>query len=1075
MFLSGRTRFRSLPGALGLLLAIATGSSPTGSGEGPPFENYRFERISLQEGLSQCSAFCVFQDRQGFLWAGGEYGLNRYDGYGFKLFSHDADDPESLSSNEVRALCEDPAGYLWVGTDDGGLNRFDPSTGKFFRFRHDPRDPASLSGDQVTALAGDPQGSVWVATTGGLDRFPPGAKSFVRYRNGSERADAQDRNRVRALLLDRGGRPWVGTDSGLFRLDPRSGDFTPIAGGKGHPLALPDPRIRCLLEDSDGGIWVGTFGGGLFRFDPGTGTLRPFPLDYRAAAGGDAISSLWQDHRGFLWVGTDGRGLYRLAPGSATFHHIPIDRENPSALSAAGVHALWEDRSQVLWVGTDFGGLNKVDLKERPFRTLRVLPGKDVRSNLVFALMVDPGGDLWMGSHGGLFRFDRRTGRSTRVASDPSDPSSTGSRGVYAIHRGRDGTLWVGTWAGGLSRLDPGSRRFVTYRHDPRDPHSLAGDIVHAVLEDSRGELWVGTWGGGLDRFDRRAGRFVHHRPDPDRPGSLNSDVIQHLFEDREGTLWIGTIGGGLSRFDRDTGTFTSFVRDPGDPSSLSDDRVSFIGEDGAGSLWVGTAGGLNRMDKKAGTLRRFRSREGLPSDAITGVLSDPGGNIWFGHFKGLSRLDPKTGRVLTFTEGDGLPSIEFNSGACALAPDGEMLFGGVNGIVAFHPEGVRTNPHPPAIAVTSFQVFGRERRLRNSPLGAPEVRLSHRENTLTFEFVGLEFTAPEENAYACMLEGLDAEWTPLGRRRYVTYARLPHGHYTFRVKASNNHGLWNEEGLRIPISIAPPFWMTVWFRAASALAFVAALTALYAWRTRSLRLYSLRLERTVVERTADLKQRSDELAREKDRSEGLLRNILPVSIADRLKGGERSIADRFDEVSILFCDLVGFTTLSAELTAEETVSLLNAVFSGFDALVVRLGLEKIKTIGDAYHVVGGMPDRRPDHPERVAEMALGMLEVIRRVNADRGTGLQIRIGFHVGPAVAGVIGTLKFTYDLWGEAVNLASRLESHGEPGRVQVSEEVFVRLRGRYAFEPRGEIRLKGIGPVRTWYMTGPLSRG
>lgn len=794
----------------------------------------------------------MLQDRLGFLWVGSENGIDRYDGYGFQPFRHDPANPGSLPSNQVRAVLEGSAGAIWIGTADSGLARYDYKTNTFATFRHRPVDPDSLVNDDVRALAVSPDGALWTGTAAGISCLQPGGTSFRRYFP-ADRADRSDpRNSVIALAVDAGGALWAGTEGGLFRYEGRSDRFVPYLD-PGGPLV--DAVGSLAFEDADS-LWVGTFGSGAARLDLRSGERRWWRHDPAdpSSLSGTHVSAIVIDHAGRVWIGTADRGLNLIDRGSANVTRVPLIRD-VADVSGGGIGCLLEDRSRILWIGTSFQGLLKTDLKVSGFVpvTPRKAGGRDHGSIIVFAVVEDHEKRLWIGGSDALYQADPIAGTFRVFHPDPDRPD----RPIYAILPGDDGALWIGTWEGGLIRLDPESGRRIVHRHDPENPGSLAHDRPLTLLEDGRGRFWVGTWGGGLDLFDRDRGLFHHHRM-ADGTG-LASDRIRALCEGADGTIWVGTTGGGLSHFDPASGRFTTYKADPGNPYALGHNDIAFILRSRRGRLWLATGGGLHQFDPATGQFKSFRIPGGLPNDAITAVLEDRDGMIWVAHFAGISRIDPATSAVVNFDAADGLAGTEFNAGAAFVSPDGTLLFGGVGGVTKVLPDRVSRNPYPPRTVLTAFTIYGRELDLSTAPAVAKEIRLSHKQDFLSFEFTGLEFTAPQRNTYAYRLAGYHQDWVACGTRRFATYTNLPHGSYTLEVRSANNHGLWGNPA-RLRIIIDPPFWKTWWFRGGALILLALTGLGVFGWRTRALRVRLAAQERLVSERTAQLASANAEL-----------------------------------------------------------------------------------------------------------------------------------------------------------------------------------------------------------------------
>ncbi|MCB0156192.1 MAG: GGDEF domain-containing protein, partial [Anaerolineae bacterium] len=432
--------------------------------------------------------------------------------------------------------------------------------------------------------------------------------------------------------------------------------------------------------------------------------------------------------------------------------------------------------------------------------------------SVVWGISEDPAGQLWVGTSSGLNRIERESGTVTVYRHQPDDPASLSGDFVPAVLTDHSGTLWVGVDEGGLNRYDPATDSFSAYRFAEEDPTSLSDDDVWSLFEDREGRLWVGTWGGGLNRFNPADETFTRYQPDPANPAGLSNDVIRVIRQDHTGRLWLGTNGGGLVNFDPAAETFTTYLTDPNQMSSLSGNVVRAILEDSRQTLWVGVdGGGLNKFDPATETFVHYREQDGLPNDTIYGIVEDDQGELWLSTNSGLARFDPVSETFKNYTASDGLQSNEFNQGAYFKSGAGELFFGGINGFNAFFPDQIQDNTYQPPVIVTAFQIFDKPVTLAQPLAELTELPLSYRDSVFSFEFAALDYTAPAENQYAYKLEGFDQEWIEAGPRRFATYTNLDGGEYTFRVRGSNNDGLWSEHEVAVKINITPPPWKTWW------------------------------------------------------------------------------------------------------------------------------------------------------------------------------------------------------------------------------------------------------------------------
>ena len=822
--------------------------------------NVKFERFSLDQGLSQSAVLSILQDDQGFMWFGTQDGLNRFDGYEFVIYKHDPEKPDSLSNNFIQDILSDPAGGLWIGTNGGGLDRLEPGTGKFVHYQHDPADPHSLSSNVVLSLHQDRDGVLWIGTNGGgLDRFDAESGRFVHYQH-----DSQD------------------------------------------PQSLSHNAVSWILQDQEGALWVGTIGGGLNRLDRETGRFVRYKNDPEdpGSLGNDSVQSIHEDKEGMLWIGTNGGGLDRFVPETGGFVHYRHDPNDPHSLSSDQVWSVFEDRAGELWVGTFGSGLDRYDRETGRFVHYQNDPGdpESLSNNQVWSIYEDRAGGLWFGTFGGgVNRFDRERYKFRLVQHDPQDPHSLSENMVWSIHEDREGTLWVGTNGGGLNRLKrdtapgAGAEHFIHYRNIPTDTHSLSNDIVWSLLEDREGvlwvgthtgldrlegdqflhypappvftiyqdgvgQLWIGTWGGGLGKLDRESDQLVFYQNDPANADSLSDNSVLSILEDREGVLWLGTFDGGLEEFDREAGRFVHHQNDPDDPQSLSNNTVLAIHQDRQGVLWIATAGGgLNRLDRATMTFRQYTESDGLANNTIYGILEDDapmvegGPNLWLSTNRGVSRFNLRAETFRNYDVGDGLQSSEFNQGSYHKSPSGEMFFGGINGFNAFFPGEVSDNAYIPPIVLTALTQGGEGIEDGTPVENLTEVGLKWPRNSFEFEFAALNYAQPEKNQYAYMLEGFDADWIHASTQRFGRYTNLPGGTFTLRLKGSNNDGVWNEQGHAVGITVVPPFWQTWWFRGIVALVLLGGVFGAYRLRVRSVEARSRELESLVAARTQDL------------------------------------------------------------------------------------------------------------------------------------------------------------------------------------------------------------------------------
>ncbi len=760
--------------------------------------------------------FDVHQDQEGFIWIAGE-GLHRYDGHGFRSYTHVPEDSTSLSGSNVKIIFEDSEGTLWLGTDASpgapGLNRYNRETDNFTRFvRHPDRSSAS----PVRAIHEDQAGTLWVGSDEGLYRFDRGREKFARP---SDQATIPNGSGVRVIYEDQARTLWIGTTDGLTRIDREGRRSKDFVHDPDDATSLGGGGVSTILEDTEGRFWIGTSAGGICRMNRGEGTFTCLQHDPGAptSLSDDAVTAIVEDASRMLWVGTSVStgtgGLNRFDPASGTFDRFLHHPTQPGSLNNNNVQSILLDRSGVLWIGTFGGGLDKLR-HTTPFFTPYLPPANDLAA---WAVMEDRSGRLWVTSDVGIHRFDRISGTWTSFVHDPNDPSSLGP-GIYrALYEDRAEVLWVGT-GGGLDRFDAQTGTFEHFRHDPGDSSSLSMNTIRSIHEDRQGRFWIGTWSGGLNLMDRKTGRFTHFVHDPGDPESIGRGVVNNILEDRKGRFWIATSAGGLNIMDREEGSFSRFMNDPNDPTTLSSNDLNPLLQDAHGAIWVGAFdGGLNRLDPGSGAVQRFNARNScLAHDRILGILQDDDGFLWLNSGKGVIKFDSEQASCTVYGIDDGLVSLNGSPGSFR-SERGEFFFGSFGGVHGFVPDAIPVNAEPPQVVLTDFRLFNRtvtpgpESPLVRRITDTDEITLAHSQNSIGFEFAALHFTRPEQNRYTFILDGFDNDWSESGTQRRAAYTNLPPGEYTFRVRAANSDGVWNRDGSSVRVTILNPWWRTAW------------------------------------------------------------------------------------------------------------------------------------------------------------------------------------------------------------------------------------------------------------------------
>lgn len=836
----------------------------------PVRTNVVFEHLSLEQGLSQSVVNAVVQDATGFLWIATQDGLNRYDGTAFRVFKHSTDDPSSLVDNLVTTLVLDSESRLWVGTN-GGLDLYDAKLEQFSHYRSDPNDPTTLSADAVTAMALAKGDVLWVGTGAGLNRFDMTSGRVVRYRHNDADPASLLSDAVTSLYVDGQDQLWVGTNLGLDRMDPAGGGFQHYRPAPGDPGSLLPGPVAAIRDDKDGHLWVGT-SAGLSRLDLGAASFVHYTnsADDPGSLSSNVVTSVFQDSTGTLWIGTTGGGVNRYRPKDGSFDRFLPDPMDPQSLSIDAIVGFYEDDAGILWVGTFGGGLDRYDRNKVKFITLRHNPSDDtsLSDNLIWSILRDSQNELWVATtSGGLNRAQQGGSGFIHYLTDPEDITTIDSDQVWTVIESSDGSIWAGT-AAGMDRFDRATGRFTRYQVPP----------VFTIAEASDGGLWLGTIGSGLLKWDSEHGITRAYTQDLSNPNSLAGNFVTKIVPDGKGGLWLGTFTGGLDHFNPDTEAFTNYKYIEGDPHSLTNNTVITLMMDSQQHLWVGTYGGLSKLTDEPGVFVTYDEDNGLPNATIYSLLEDGSGELWVTTNRGLTRFDPVRQTFENYSPSDGLQSVEFNQGAAFKGADGEMYFGGINGLNVFHPAEIFDNPYVPPVVITQLLLFnqpvpiGPDSPLKSAVDQTSDIRLTYQDDFLAFEYAALHFSSPDENQYAYKMEGFDRDWNYVGNRRFASYTGLPPGSYTFRVKASNADGVWNEQGASLHIVIPPPFWRTWWFMTLVGVLAVGTVVGSLAFRIRSVENQRRELARQVDEQTSELRATLTELKKAKDAAEAASR-----------------------------------------------------------------------------------------------------------------------------------------------------------------------------------------------------------
>ncbi|WP_316816102.1 two-component regulator propeller domain-containing protein [Pedobacter nyackensis] len=762
------------------------------------YEDIKFINISLKEGLTQSSVLSLIEDHKGYMWAGTRDGLNKYDGVKFVKYRYNSRDTNSLSHNVVMATFEDEFGNLWIGTTNG-LNRYNEKSDNFVRYKLLQADNNKQKA--ISCFSSDGKGNLWVGTTEGLFKIDIKTGKTVVYQHSEKNRNSLSSSNIQALLKTPDGKIWVSTSKGIDQYQPGSDQFV-------H-YQLPDGAesnatfIASLYCDKEQNLWMG-YKGGLALFNKKNGSFERYHTGKQSIP--DPVRSIQEDGQSNLWVGTYN-GLYILNVADKSIRHYQHDENNNSSLSQNSVYSICKDKMGDMWVGTYFGGINYYSSSYNRFK--HVSAGNNNRKlnyKVVSSIIEDDNNNLWVGTEGGGINFyNKKTGLFSYYTHSEKDPNSITADNVKTMLMDKSGGLWVGLHDGGLNYLNTKSYpyRFKKFISGP-DVETLSSNRVVSLLQDKNGYIWIGTSRGGLNRLNPATGKINRITQNVKGIG----DIIYTISASQNNSRILIGSDAGLAELDISSFQSRPIVFNNNATGNVSVSVLSIYTKPG-GELWVGTEGdGLYRYNLLTKKSKHYGIAEGLPNDVIYGILPDTKNNLWLSTNSGLTQLDVQTDKIKTFDESDGLPSKEFNYGASMRNKMGFLYFGGTNGFCFFNPAQIKANTYVPPVYITAIKV---NNQLINVWDKSQEIELPHDHNMLNFTFVALNYSQPQKNQYAVQLEGFDKNWVDLGNTNSSTYTNLDAGTYTFKVKASNNDGIWNDNGTSIKIHIATAPWKTWW------------------------------------------------------------------------------------------------------------------------------------------------------------------------------------------------------------------------------------------------------------------------
>lgn len=856
----------------------------------------RFRHISVDDGLLQNSVNVITQDKKGFMWLATSKGLNRYDGHSILSFRHDPNNVNSIPADDIYSLYADDNNGLWIGTRWSGICRYDTKTKKFQRFKTNPNGNGDFNADGAFSIVGGPDGKIYFGTTnGGVNIYDPKSKKFNYIVHDSTNANSIPDNMVRKLCFDRKGKLWMAhPKQGVTCYDLKTKKilYRFTAYEKDENRHLNNNVVRSIYCDSKDRVWISTWSGGFNVFDQPTKTMYTnnttlvdeYFLQFKEneikrgrKVGRKAYTSFLyekldrlrmvygfnEDKDGNIWISNIEAGLACFNVETGLFRQFMNNPNNYSSISDNNLLCNYIDRSGQIWCGTLSSGISILNPFTEQFgyyKTDPVQPGSIPNSQIWSLHYGKFSKKIFVGTKGTVYYFDPKNNSFTDYIVNKKGESLMHDQSLCeAVMEDHEGKVWVAVNGSGIYVYDTLTKTVINY-HTDMARGGLINHTVSWLYEDSKQNIWVGFINGGIDKLDRKTNTFIHNYYNGSNDKKyLSSYFVAHINEDRNGKLWIAT-DTGINVLQNEPYKLEVFKHIPGDKKSLPSNRINSIFVDKYKKIWIGTSEGLSTYDEKSKSFINLTQVHQLPRLGVSGITEDLNGFLWLITDKGIARYNKSYHTWKSYDYTDGIQSNDFPSNAIINTPEGYILFGGSKGLNYFLPSKLKSNTTVPEVTLTNIL-------LRNNPLKTgtdiaftKELTLDYDHFFFTIEFAALDYTNSNKNQYRYKLEGFKDKWIDLGNVNHVSFVNLAPGEYTFILSASNNDGIWNENAVRLKITITPPFWQTMWFYSLCILFLVLVVYFYIKRRERKLRKEKLVLEHKVDTRTKELRHEKEKV-----------------------------------------------------------------------------------------------------------------------------------------------------------------------------------------------------------------------
>lgn len=797
-----------------------------------------FKQLTTNNGLSNNFVSDIFQDRTGFLWFATDDGLNRFDGYEFKVYRNNPEDENSISDNTIISFSEDAKGNLWIGTKNGFVNRYDPVLDRFTRWEI---KSDITKENPINVLHVDKNGFVWIGTyRSGLYRLDPNSGKTDHWIMNAKDSTSLSSNYISSIVEDANGDLWIGTFYGLNQFSPAKSfsKFKRFYSQKNNSSSLSDNLIWGITQstsDKDK-FFIGTANNLTILFPSQQKFERisiPNPTNLQFGTGAGIVLEEIINGEQILWVNSYA-GLIRFNITQNKFNRYLPDKQNPTSIASYQINKIFKDRSGVLWIATN-KGLSFFTQKNNKFNSsFLTKPFEFESAKLNYqnttSLLKTNTENLIIGSDNGLF-YSSINKNQTELIKQPQLSKAI----IWSLAKDKSDNIWIGTYGQGLYQLN--TRQQTVTKKDVLNSFvaSSSKNFIKSLLVDNKNNLWIGTWGVGLVKLNLTNNEAKYfHQQNKDKK-SLSHDDVWVIFEDSKSRIWIGTNGGGLNLYsDMNGGMFYHLGSDSNNQQELNSNSIYSICEssinktDDETILWIGTNNGLNKvvvdetkMNKSSlpeiKSIQHFSIKDGLADNSIKTIVEDDDGNLWMGTSFGISFYNIRENTFTNYNSADGVIGNDFNFSSGVKYDKNLIVFGSTSGLNYFNPNSINRSSYNPAVVLTDFQIFNKSIKpsetsvLNKSIFNTNKIVLSHKQNVFSFQFAALDYNNPASISYAYMMEGFDKDWVQSSSRRFITYTNLNPGNYVFKVKATNSDGLWSDKITSIIIEITPPWWQTIW------------------------------------------------------------------------------------------------------------------------------------------------------------------------------------------------------------------------------------------------------------------------